>query len=167
MNRINLEKNEISGKVIFSTEKLDVEIDERKYSFKIISTEHFSTYSLIEIEGKKEKIIVVNSDDSQEFLIDGQRYSIKKKKTSKSSLSINLDTQVTSPMPGKIIKIYVKAGESIKQGDPLVVLEAMKMEHTLKSPRDAKVLAVNATVGELVQGDFELISLDSHVLKGK
>jgi 3-methylcrotonyl-CoA carboxylase alpha subunit len=53
-------------------------------------------------------------------------------------------------MPGKIIQLLVKPGEAVKKGQPLAVLEAMKMEHTLSAPADAKVASVEVSQGDQV-----------------
>ena len=58
--------------------------------------------------------------------------------------------RVTTPMPGKIIQLLVKPGEAVKKGQPLAVLEAMKMEHTLSAPADAKVASVEVSQGDQV-----------------
>ncbi|HEY8947641.1 MAG TPA: acetyl/propionyl/methylcrotonyl-CoA carboxylase subunit alpha [Rhizomicrobium sp.] len=58
--------------------------------------------------------------------------------------------RVTSPMPGKIVQLLVKPGEAVKKGQPLAVLEAMKMEHTLSAPADAKVASVDVAQGDQV-----------------
>ena len=58
--------------------------------------------------------------------------------------------RVATPMPGKIIQILVKAGDRVKKGQPLAVLEAMKMEHTLSAPADATVDAVQVAAGDQV-----------------
>ena len=58
--------------------------------------------------------------------------------------------RVATPMPGKIIQILVKAGDRVKKGQPLAVLEAMKMEHTLSAPADATVEAVQVAAGDQV-----------------
>jgi 3-methylcrotonyl-CoA carboxylase alpha subunit len=58
--------------------------------------------------------------------------------------------RVATPMPGKIIQILVKAGDRVKKGQPLAVLEAMKMEHTLSAPADATVEAVQVATGDQV-----------------
>src|SRR5690606_41959334 len=49
---------------------------------------------------------------------------------------------LTAPMPGKIISVAVAAGDTVKSGDILLVMEAMKMEHTICSPRDGVVAEV-------------------------
>ncbi len=56
-------------------------------------------------------------------------------------------------MPGKIIQVLVRAGDSVVRGAPLLVLEAMKMEHTLSAPHDAKIESVDADLGDqIVEG---------------
>jgi acetyl/propionyl-CoA carboxylase alpha subunit len=59
--------------------------------------------------------------------------------------------RVTAPMPGKIVRVSAEAGEKVKRGQALVVLEAMKMEHTLTAPANAKVESVGVAVGDQVQ----------------
>jgi 3-methylcrotonyl-CoA carboxylase alpha subunit len=58
--------------------------------------------------------------------------------------------RVSTPMPGKIVQVLVKAGDAVKRGQPLAVLEAMKMEHTLSAPADAKVASVDVAPGDQV-----------------
>ena len=67
---------------------------------------------------------------------------------------------VRSPLPGKIIDLRVKAGDSVSKGQPLLVLEAMKMEHTLAAPGDGKVKSVRCSVGEQVAEGAELIEFE-------
>ncbi|MBI1329924.1 MAG: biotin/lipoyl-binding protein [Alphaproteobacteria bacterium] len=57
---------------------------------------------------------------------------------------------VSAPMPGKVVQIFVKAGDHVTRGQPLAVLEAMKMEHTLSAAADAKIESVEATAGDQV-----------------
>ncbi len=68
-------------------------------------------------------------------------------------------TVISSPMPGTILDIKVKAGDSVKSGDVLCILEAMKMENEIVAPRDATVVAVNTTKGSAVNTGDALISL--------
>ncbi len=59
--------------------------------------------------------------------------------------------QVTSPMPGTILDVKVSQGASVKKGDVLMVLEAMKMENEIMCPRDGKVASINAAKGAAVE----------------
>ena len=60
------------------------------------------------------------------------------------------DGAILSPMPGKIISVAAKPGAKVKKGEPLLVLEAMKMEHTLTAPFDGKVAELKAKAGDQV-----------------
>ena len=66
---------------------------------------------------------------------------------------------VTAPMPGNILKINVKTGDTVKAGDVLCVLEAMKMENDIKAGHDATVAAVHVNVGATVDTGAVLFSL--------
>ncbi|PJM90082.1 acetyl/propionyl/methylcrotonyl-CoA carboxylase subunit alpha [Achromobacter ruhlandii] len=66
---------------------------------------------------------------------------------------------LTAPMPGKIISIAVKAGDSVTKGQPLLVMEAMKMEHTISAPADGKVEELFYAVGDQVTEGAELVSI--------
>jgi biotin carboxyl carrier protein len=57
---------------------------------------------------------------------------------------------VTAPMPGVILEVHVTAGAQVRRGDPLLVLEAMKMRNTIRSPRDGVVLEVTTEAGRPV-----------------
>jgi acetyl/propionyl-CoA carboxylase alpha subunit len=67
---------------------------------------------------------------------------------------------ITAPMPGTVIKVHVHEGSTVKAGDPLVVLEAMKMETPLVSPYDATVRVLAAKEGDRVAGGAVLVELD-------
>ena len=58
---------------------------------------------------------------------------------------------ITSPMPGNILAVNVTAGQAVKKGDVLMVLEAMKMENEIMCPRDGVVASVNTTKGASVE----------------
>ena len=60
-------------------------------------------------------------------------------------------TPVKAPMPGTIIDVLVKAGDNVKSGQPIAVLEAMKMENNIASPQDGMVTSVTVSKGASVQ----------------
>jgi 3-methylcrotonyl-CoA carboxylase alpha subunit len=67
--------------------------------------------------------------------------------------------RLTAPMPGKVITFLAAAGDKVKQGQPLAVMEAMKMEHTLSAPRDGTVAELLYAVGDQVNEGSELLRL--------
>ena len=66
---------------------------------------------------------------------------------------------VIAPMTGRIVVVSAAPGDAVKKGDPLVVIEAMKMEQPLKAPRDGVVAKVSCAEGQLVDGGVVLVSL--------
>ncbi len=69
------------------------------------------------------------------------------------------DDLVRSPMPGRVVRVFVTAGEEIEAGQPLVVIEAMKMENELRSKRAGRVAEVLVAAGQAVEGNAKLIKL--------
>jgi propionyl-CoA carboxylase alpha chain len=65
-----------------------------------------------------------------------------------------------APMPGRVAKVEVSVGDAVEEGQTLVVLEAMKMEHTLRSPWAGTVTLVNADPGEQVAADTILVVVE-------
>jgi 3-methylcrotonyl-CoA carboxylase alpha subunit len=69
--------------------------------------------------------------------------------------------RLTAPMPGRVTQLMVGQGDKVRRGEPLMIIEAMKMEHTVAAPADGTVAAVRFAVGDLVEEGAELISLDT------
>ncbi len=67
---------------------------------------------------------------------------------------------MVAPMPGKVVKVFVKPGEEVKEGQGLMVVEAMKMENELKAPRAGKVTEVLAKEGTPVENGAPLVILE-------
>jgi 3-methylcrotonyl-CoA carboxylase alpha subunit len=68
---------------------------------------------------------------------------------------------LTAPMPGKIIAVKVAAGTKVERGQALLVMEAMKMEHTIRAPADGRVEKIHYSVGEQVDEGVELIHFEA------
>lgn len=68
--------------------------------------------------------------------------------------------KVNSPMPGKILGVKATAGQAVKKGDVLIILEAMKMENEIVAPEDGTVASVNVSVGEQVEAGALLATLN-------
>ncbi len=71
-------------------------------------------------------------------------------------------SNLQAPMPGTIVKVLVQAGSAVVANQPLLVMEAMKMEHTIVAPYAGVVTAVHFSAGQLVPGGATVIELDKH-----
>jgi 3-methylcrotonyl-CoA carboxylase alpha subunit len=68
---------------------------------------------------------------------------------------------LTAPMPGKVIALVAEVGARVDKGAPLLILEAMKMEHTICAPADGTIKAFHFTVGEQVTDGAELVDFEA------
>ena len=68
-------------------------------------------------------------------------------------------TTISAPMPGTILKVNVEKGASVKKGDVLLVLEAMKMENDIQSPVDGTVVAIQTSKGASVETGAPLVTI--------
>ena len=77
-----------------------------------------------------------------------------------STPAANGSTPITAPMPGTILDVKVSVGQSIRKGDVICVLEAMKMENDIPSPQDGTVASVNIQKGSNVNANDVIITLN-------
>ena len=121
--------------------------------------------------GKNYKAELVSANYAQKTIqikINGNPYTVKlsdqyDQLVKKLGLSTNNTLKVKSinaPMPGLVLEIMAKAGQEICKGDPLLILEAMKMENVIKSPGDGKVKVVAVKKGAAVDKGQLLIELE-------
>ena len=78
----------------------------------------------------------------------------------KAGFSVEGKQLIAAPMPGKVLKVLVKLGDEVKEGQGLVVVEAMKMENELKSPKAGKVVELPAREGTAVEINAKLVVVE-------
>ncbi len=97
--------------------------------------------------------------------LNGRKYSVELKdelgrlldKMGMNNISTQAVKEIKAPMPGLVLKILVKEGDTVEKDDSLVILEAMKMENVIKSPGSGIVKTVKATQGKAVEKNDLLI----------
>ncbi|KPM31669.1 Biotin carboxyl carrier protein of methylmalonyl-CoA decarboxylase [Croceitalea dokdonensis DOKDO 023] len=67
---------------------------------------------------------------------------------------------IDAPMPGLILEVLVKVGQEVKENDPLLILEAMKMENVINSPRDGVIQSISVNQGDTVEKNHTLITFE-------
>jgi biotin carboxyl carrier protein len=78
-----------------------------------------------------------------------------------STAAVAQDLEVRAPMPGKVLSVAVAPGAAVAEGDPLLILEAMKMENVLRSPRAGQIASVHAVPGAAVEKGEVLVAYES------
>lgn len=68
--------------------------------------------------------------------------------------------KVTAPMPGKVLSVKASAGQAVKKGDVLLVVEAMKMENDIVAPQDGTVATINVSAGDAIESGATLATLN-------
>jgi 3-methylcrotonyl-CoA carboxylase alpha subunit len=76
-------------------------------------------------------------------------------------LSIS-NNNFVAPMNGTIIEVLVKANEKVREGQAIVIMEAMKMQHTMQAPSDGLVTELFCSQGDLVDGGSRLLNFETH-----
>lgn len=72
---------------------------------------------------------------------------------------------LSAPMPGKLVRIVAEPGSKVVKGQPLLILEAMKMEHTIRAPSNGTVKKINFALNDLVEQGAVLLDLESEAPK--
>jgi len=110
-------------------------IDNKSYRAEIVSRDLAAKTMIVKINGH---VRVVTWKDKVDLLLEKMGMSVS------GASKINA---IKAPMPGLIIDLKVKTGDSVNAGDPLLILEAMKMENVIKSPGEGKVKSVRIKKG--------------------
>ncbi|ASE38270.1 biotin carboxylase N-terminal domain-containing protein [Brevundimonas vesicularis] len=112
--------------------------------------------SRIDVDGRDSQVRFRNADTPELVFRNGEAFKIGWFRASGQGATVIADGSLLAPMPGKIVATPAKVGDVVAKGQPVVVLEAMKMEHALTAPFDGVVESVTALVGDQVVDGFEL-----------
>ena len=88
--------------------------------------------------------------------VDGVTMRFRSFRSSGSARASDSDGGLVAPMPGSVVAVHVEIGGAVGEGDPILTIEAMKMEQTLASPIKGIVEAVNVVPGELIDAGVEV-----------
>jgi 3-methylcrotonyl-CoA carboxylase alpha subunit len=112
------------------------------------------------IEGGEVLGVVRNLEAGPVLFARGRAIALRRPEYSHLIEGLAAGDDIRAPMPGKILEVKAVAGKDVKKGDPLVVMEAMKMEHTLTAPRDGKIIQVSASTGAQTAEGAVLVRLE-------
>jgi len=119
---------------------------------------------LLIVDGRTYNIVIDNNSASScSVYLNGRYYKIEKRsatqilgaKTEKAK-----KREVKTSMPGKIVKVLAKEGDEVEEGQPILVLEAMKMQNEIKSPQSGRVIKISPKDGDSVETGALLFSVE-------
>jgi acetyl/propionyl-CoA carboxylase alpha subunit len=114
-----------------------------------------------EIDGHKVKALVAKEARKVWVHVDGKTYELERMVGAAKQAGLASGERVLrAPMPGQVRQVAVKAGQEVKVGEVLVLLEAMKMEIRIQAPQDAKVARVAVSQGQSVEREQILVELE-------
>ncbi len=128
-----------------------------------LQPEHAVGYAGIELGGQKIQAQVHCQADAMELIVERQRWKFQRQSPFAGlSAARQQDEHIVAPMPGRIISVSVALGDSVSEGQTLVVMEAMKMEISLKAPADGVVAGVTVKADDFVAAGANVVELDNH-----
>lgn len=122
-----------------------------------------NSFSIL-FDGKNMIAYIAESENSFYVHINGQAIKLDKVREDGNSFArdavefVSKD-EISTPMPGKVVKVLVKEGEKVRAKQSLVIVESMKMENEIKSPTDGKVKSIHFEQGDLVKPGQPIIKL--------
>ena len=115
----------------------------------------------LRIDGRLHVVPYVVEGSTVSFAFEGETYVADVSKKGSRPRGRHRELSTSAPMPGTVLKILVSQGDVVAKGAPLLILEAMKMEHQVVAPRDGVVASINCREGEMVQPGVELVTMTS------
>lgn len=146
--------------------KHSIRIGKREYEVRLKSDEKYGTYILWKnrkypveiIRSRQNKYEILFNDISYTFTVETP-FSLKRMKVLNSGKGKAEKEYLKAPMPGKIIDVLVREGATVLRGEPLVILEAMKMQNEIQSPVNGTVVKVMAKTNSNVMKDDILVEI--------
>lgn len=143
-----------------------VSVDGKVYEVDFESVSGQPVYSLI-VDGRSHEGYVAQGDDNWQVLLRGRLFPItvedEREKRLRSAAGGGVaetgEFHLRAPMPGLVVAIPVEEAQAVKKGQVLLILESMKMQNELKSPRDGTIGRVRVKAGETVEQKQTLLSV--------
>ena len=149
-------------KILNSTDILVVNKEgKHNNTFKILNDNFSNRFSVLRNNEKTEVVYVKLNNDN--IYINKNGYSLNIQIRDKFYLDLKLEASMgsmDSPVPGKIAKVFPKKNQQVKKGEILVIIEAMKMEHSILAPYSGKITKINVIEGQQVDEGYTVAQME-------
>jgi biotin carboxyl carrier protein len=118
---------------------------------------------LLNVDGRIFNVIVHSNSLSHSVFVNGRLFRVEKRSVLKilpeeKARQRKRDVKIT--MPGRVIQVFRTAGDDVQEGQPVLVLEAMKMQNEIKAPHSGRITKVNFRAGDYVETGSVLFSIE-------
>jgi 3-methylcrotonyl-CoA carboxylase alpha subunit len=153
-------ERELAARVHYRPDGVEVEADGRL--LRVEGRQDSDGALLADLGRRRVRARALWQGDDLTLLLDGASYRLRLLDPLVSGGDEEAgDGRLSAPMPGKVVQVKVAAGAAVSRGDALMVLEAMKMEHTLLAPADGTVTAVHYAQGDQVEEGVDLLEFEA------
>ena len=123
----------------------------------------------VTVDGEEFEVILEKKGENWDVEIEGFNFSIKidqgnstnsSKKRKRGGSKRKLSGKISSSIPGKIVSLKVKLGDIVKQGQVVMILEAMKMQNEIQAPLSGEIIEINCLSGESIEANMPLIVIE-------
>jgi 3-methylcrotonyl-CoA carboxylase alpha subunit len=104
--------------------------------------------------------VVIEGEDAVVVFLAGQRYRLEREKPARIEEE-DPSGRLVSPLPGNVVQVMVTEGAEVQKGQPLMIIEAMKMEHVIVAPHAGRVSQLYFSAGERVAEGAQLLALEN------
>lgn len=150
-------KNPLEKQISYQGKKVDIKLREDPNGFSYIVWKN-KKYMLDVIEKNQNKYTVMVNGVWHSFSVESP-ISLKRKRYLEQQADPSALVAIEAPMPGKIIDILVESGSEVKEGEPIIILEAMKMQNEILSHVSGIVQSVEVKKGDTVMKDDPMIEI--------
>jgi len=148
----------IKASIHFKKEGFMIEVNDRTYSASgTLDNEQLSA----NLSGQRIDAQVIEHDEKLHILTHGKSVVLGFKDHEHQTTDHDNSGNLTAPMPGTVVAVKVQVGDKVTQNQPLLILEAMKIEHTISAPSNGVISEILYDAGEMVEDGVELIVIDA------
>lgn len=112
------------------------------------------------VDGRRVVVFYARDRDTLQLHAAGRVYTFRRGDDRTAAQAFEPGEDVRAPMPGLVVRVLVEAGQRVEPGQPLYVVEAMKMETVVRAPRAARIRRVLAQPGQQVEGGTVVVELE-------